>query len=42
MGLGRTDGRQSGLEDWSRPKRNYQWKPGRSAMELARAMGPMG
>ena len=24
-------------EEWTRPKRNYQWKPGRSAMELAQA-----
>ncbi|MDZ4862877.1 MAG: hypothetical protein SGJ01_05455 [Gemmatimonadota bacterium] len=24
-------------EEWSRPKRSYQWKAGRSAMELARA-----
>lgn len=24
-------------EDWVRPKRDYQWKPGRSAMELAQA-----
>jgi hypothetical protein len=24
-------------EDWERPKRDYQWKPGRSAMELAKS-----
>jgi hypothetical protein len=24
-------------EEWTRPKRSYHWKPGRSAMELARA-----
>jgi hypothetical protein len=24
-------------EEWSRPKRDYQWKEGRSAMELAKA-----
>ncbi|MFC1844056.1 DUF6946 family protein [Thermodesulfobacteriota bacterium] len=24
-------------EDWTRPKRDYQWQPGRSAMELAKA-----
>lgn len=24
-------------EDWTRPKRDYHWKPGRSAMELAKA-----
>jgi hypothetical protein len=24
-------------EDWARPKRGYQWVPGRSAMELAKA-----
>lgn len=24
-------------DEWTRPKRDYQWKPGRSAMELAKA-----
>lgn len=24
-------------QEWTRPKRDFQWKPGRSAMELARA-----
>ena len=24
-------------EEWTRPKRDYQWKAGRSAMELARS-----
>ena len=25
------------LDQWPRPKRDYQWKPGRSAMEQARS-----
>lgn len=27
-------------KQWTRPKRGYQWKTGRSAMELARAWFP--
>ena len=27
----------TGIDDWPRPKRDYQWKAGRSAMELARS-----
>lgn len=27
-------------EQWTRPKRDYQWKPGRSAMELAKSWFP--
>ena len=29
-------------QNWTRPKREYQWKEGRSAMELARSWFPSG
>lgn len=36
--LKRSDGKLiENWEDWERPKFDYQWKPGRSAMELARS-----
>ena len=36
--LTRPDGKLiESLEDWTRPKRDYHWKKGRSAMELAKS-----
>ena len=41
MTLSRPDGTPiTGWEEWTRPKRDYQWAPGRSAMELAKAWFP--
>ena len=41
--LSRPDGTPiSGWEEWTRPKKEYQWACGRSAMELAKAWFPGG
>jgi hypothetical protein len=38
----RTDKPIASWQDWTRPKRDYQWKAGRSAMELARSWFRLG